>query len=106
MRDDEFAASWAEGQAMPVAQVLVLAGAVTPNAAEQKTASPAASFLLTRRERDVLRLLAAGQTDRDIAEALFIGSRTVSWHVSAILHKLGVGTRREAAAKAHAERLI
>ena len=50
--------------------------------------------------------LAEGQTDRDIAEALFIGPRTVSWHVSAILNKLGVTTRREAATKARADDLL
>ena len=68
--------------------------------------TPAAPFLLTRRERDVLRLLAEGRTDRDIAEALFIGPRTVSWHVSAILSKLGVDSRHEAAIKAHTDGLL
>ena len=106
MSEPEFAAVWAEGRAMPLTQALAIAASVASVANEPKTADPAAPFLLTRRERDVLRLLAAGQTDRDIAVALFIGSRTVSWHVSAILHKLGVSTRREAAAKAHADGLL
>ena len=44
--------------------------------------------------------------DRDIAEALFIGPRTVSWHVSAILSKLGVFSRTQLAVKAHADGLI
>jgi DNA-binding CsgD family transcriptional regulator len=56
---------------------------------------------LTAREREVLRLVADGLTDRDIASALFIGRRTVSWHVSTILSKLDVATRREAVALAH-----
>ena len=52
---------------------------------------------LTVRERDILRLLADGLTDRDIAAALTISSRTVESHVSAILRKLDVRNRAEAA---------
>jgi DNA-binding CsgD family transcriptional regulator len=46
----------------------------------------------------VLRLLAAGRTDREIADALFVSRRTVNSHVANILGKLGVRSRREAAA--------
>lgn len=52
---------------------------------------------LTSREAEVLRFLAAGRTDREIATALTISPRTVETHVSAILHKLGVRSRAEAA---------
>jgi DNA-binding NarL/FixJ family response regulator len=52
---------------------------------------------LTRRENDVLRLLADGLSDRDIAVALTISTRTVESHVSNILHKLGARNRSEAA---------
>ena len=48
---------------------------------------------LTRRERDVLELLAKGHRDADIAAILFIRPKTVSNHVSAILTKLGVQNR-------------
>jgi DNA-binding NarL/FixJ family response regulator len=51
---------------------------------------------LTRREREILRLVATGETDRGIAEALYLSPRTVSNHVSHILDKLGVPTRRAA----------
>ena len=61
---------------------------------------------LTRRERDVLRLLANGRSDREIAEALFVTRRTASKHVSAILAKLGVQSRTEAVAAAHRDLLI
>lgn len=57
--------------------------------------------LLTPRETEVLRLVALGRTNRDIAGELFISAKTVSVHVSNILAKLGVTTRGEAAAAAH-----
>ncbi len=52
---------------------------------------------LTARERQVLALVAEGLTNGQIAERLFISAKTVSVHVSAILRKLGVATRTEAA---------
>lgn len=64
-------------------------------------AEPAESLGLTGRERDVLRLVSAGRTNRQIAEALFISPKTASVHVSNILAKLGVSGRGEAAAVAH-----
>ncbi|MBW0019334.1 MAG: AAA family ATPase [Mycobacterium sp.] len=56
---------------------------------------------LTRREREVLELLAAGHSDTQIATALHISRKTASWHVSSILLKLGVANRTQAAAHAH-----
>lgn len=53
--------------------------------------------LLSAREQEVLRLLAEGLTDREIAGALAISPRTVESHVSAVLRKLGVRNRAEAA---------
>jgi DNA-binding NarL/FixJ family response regulator len=61
---------------------------------------------LTERELEVLRLVAAGRSNRDIAAELFISPKTASVHVSNILGKLGVGSRGEAAARAHALRLF
>jgi DNA-binding CsgD family transcriptional regulator/tetratricopeptide (TPR) repeat protein len=55
---------------------------------------------LTAREREVLVLLAEGQTNRRIAETLFISESTASVHVSNIIGKLGVSNRVEAAATA------
>jgi DNA-binding CsgD family transcriptional regulator/Mrp family chromosome partitioning ATPase len=60
---------------------------------------------LTSRELEVLRLLAAGQSNREIGAALFIATKTASVHVSHILAKLGAATRTEAAAIAHAHGL-
>jgi len=58
---------------------------------------------LTAREHEVLLLLAAGRSNREIATELFIAPKTASVHVSNILGKLGAASRTEAAAIAHAE---
>jgi DNA-binding NarL/FixJ family response regulator len=52
---------------------------------------------LTERETDVLRLLAQGKANKEIARELFIGENTVKTHVSNILVKLGVQSRTQAA---------
>ena len=64
-------------------------------------ASPLAA--LTEREREVLRLLARGRSNREIGTELFITPKTASVHVSNILAKLGAASRTEAAAIAHRE---
>ncbi len=62
--------------------------------------------MFTLREREVLPLLAAGMTNPEIAERLFVGRGTVRTHVSNILAKLGARTRTEAAALAREQGLI
>ncbi|MFJ2768174.1 AAA family ATPase [Streptomyces sp. NPDC087300] len=69
-------------------------------------ADPADALGLTSRERDVLRLVAVGRSNRQIAEELFISPKTASVHVSNILAKLSVTGRGEAAALAHRLRLF
>jgi two-component system, NarL family, response regulator LiaR len=73
---------------------------LSPKAAERlvrevrASASPEA---LTEREIEVLRLLADGQSNKEIARSLSIGEKTVKTHVSSILAKLGVFSRTQAA---------
>ncbi|MBP1823010.1 AAA family ATPase [Mycobacterium sp. OAE908] len=55
---------------------------------------------LSRREREVLRLIAEGHSDADIATKLSLSRKTVGHHVASILAKLGVGNRTQAAAHA------
>ncbi len=56
---------------------------------------------LTPREVEVLRLLAAGRSNRDIAEHLVLSERTVARHVANIFAKIGVGSRSAATAYAY-----
>jgi DNA-binding NarL/FixJ family response regulator len=61
---------------------------------------------LTPRELDVLRLVAAGQSNDQIGATLFISPKTASVHVSRILAKLGAASRTAASAIAHREGLL
>jgi non-specific serine/threonine protein kinase len=90
-----FAATRAAGRAMPLAEAVALAAAVT-GTAPVRAAGPAHG--LTVRELEVLRLLAAGRSNREIATALFVSPRTAGTHVTNILGKLGVASRTEAGA--------
>jgi DNA-binding CsgD family transcriptional regulator len=77
--------------------------AAEPAAGGAPDGAGAALAALTTREREVLRLIAAGRSNREIGAELFISAKTASVHVSNILGKLGVGSRTEAAAIAHRE---
>ena len=107
--DAAFAAAWDAGQDLSleaaVAEALEVAldqpaPDASADAPEPLRAASVRSALdaLTPREREVLWLIVAGQTDREIASALFISASTVSKHVSSILAKLEAPTRAVAAA--------
>ncbi len=111
--EEAFAAEWAAGRAMALEQILTEATALArevgapptrgegrqPNQAPHAGSSARGQFL-TRREQDVLRLIAEGRTDQEIADALFLSRRTVTTHVHHILAKLGVPSRSLAVAEA------
>ena len=80
--------------------------ALQEQAYPQPVPAPAYPDGLTQREVEVLRLVATGKTDREIAEELFISAATVSTHVRNLLNKTGVANRTEAATYAGRQRLI
>jgi DNA-binding NarL/FixJ family response regulator len=71
----------------------------SPSSAPTPPSSPDAGEITTR-EREVLRLLVAGYSNREIGRALFVAEGTVKNHVSNILYKLGVRDRTRAVLKA------
>ncbi len=97
---------WAAVRAMPLDQALAEALAeMQPSTVASPLppgpGSPAPSSNLTPREREVLRLLAAGSSNQAIADALFLSLPTVKGHVSSILAKLGADSRTAAVSQAH-----
>jgi len=75
-------------------------GGRAPRGPQRATLANAAG--LTRREQEVLAHVARGETNPEIARTLHLSERTVAHHVSAILSKLGAGTRTAAVEAAHA----
>ena len=69
----------------------VLSAAIGPSAPLDELLEP-----LTRREREVLQMLAAGLANKEVAARLAISDHTVKFHVASILGKLGASTRTEA----------
>ncbi|GIW04340.1 MAG: hypothetical protein KatS3mg059_0960 [Thermomicrobiales bacterium] len=101
---ERFMAAWAEGRVM-TREAAWSEAAQVANALSGSTRGDTGRGL-TPREREVLQLLLAGSSDRDIAEALFISRPTASKHVQAILMKLGVRSRKAAIAKVLAEQPV
>jgi non-specific serine/threonine protein kinase len=98
---DAFAAAWAAGRELPLADAIAEALTVAREVTSAPVTPPDAPAGLTTREQEVLRLLAAGKSNQQIGEALFISSRTAQTHVTHLLAKLCVTNRTEAAAFAH-----
>ncbi|NND83678.1 MAG: response regulator transcription factor [Acidimicrobiia bacterium] len=90
----------------------LLAPSVTKRIVEEfarRPAAPAAAAEvddLTERELDVLRLLARGRTNAEIAEELFVGEATVKTHVSNVLTKLGIRDRVQAVVFAYENGIV
>lgn len=70
-----------------------------PAPAPVPTVDPLLALGLTAREAEIARLVVARHTDQEIADQLFLALRTVTTHVSAVLRKLGVSSRRDVAAR-------
>jgi non-specific serine/threonine protein kinase len=102
---EPFTEAVAAGQALSREAAIAEALAVEPEPAEATTPAAANRLAappeLTRREHEIVRLLAAGEDDRAIGERLFISPATVARHVANIRGKLGVGSRSKVAAYAH-----
>ncbi|MGD9713385.1 MAG: LuxR C-terminal-related transcriptional regulator, partial [Thermomicrobiales bacterium] len=96
MGDEWYRRNFAMGMQMSDGEILLEAMAIaSPPGYTRQTSLP-----LSRREVEILELLSDWLTNQEIADRLFISKRTVDRHVSSILSKLGVGTRREAVAVA------
>lgn len=94
--------AWAGGSKLTpdeaTERALAVAAAVPASAERLEPAAPPSFGSLSAREADVLRLIAAGLSNREIGEELYIAKRTVDTHVSNIFGKLGLSSRAEAAA--------
>ena len=93
--EEAFEAAWAEGRMMTSEQAIQYA--LEQEAAPKQAAAEANSAGLSAREAEVLRLVAGGLTNAEVAEKLFLSSRTVDWHLGTIYRKLGSHSRTEAA---------
>jgi predicted ATPase/DNA-binding CsgD family transcriptional regulator len=87
-------AAWAEGRTMTSEQAIEYA--LEQEAAPEPAAPEAYPAGLSAREAEVLRLVATGLSNAEVAKELFLSSRTVDWHLSSIYRKLGIHSRAEA----------
>src|SRR5215472_9903855 len=101
--EPDFEEARAKGRTMTPAQVLASPDAFAPQVPQHTLAAPGSAPTLptrhssypaglTAREMEVLRLVAQGMTDAQIAEQLVISPRTVNWHLTSIYSKLGVSS--------------
>jgi predicted ATPase/DNA-binding CsgD family transcriptional regulator/Tfp pilus assembly protein PilF len=103
--DEAFASAVAKGRVSSLDDAIAEIGQIAPRTGVTSSAATV-RYGLTPREVDVLKGIVDYLTDREIAERLFISRRTVGWHVTGILNKLTVDSRRQAATKALDEELI
>jgi predicted ATPase/DNA-binding CsgD family transcriptional regulator len=109
MGADGFAAAWAAGRLLTQQAALAAALALRIENADSAISAAerrAKEHGLTEREREVLHLLAAGHSNREVGEMLFISPTTAARHVANIYNKLGVDSRAKAAAYAHRHGLV
>jgi len=117
--EEAFTLAWAEGRAMTPEQALaalertIILSSHPPvqatrgaRRARQQLPSPSSPNDLTEREMEVLRLVARGLTDAQVADALVISPRTVNAHLRSIYSKLGITSRHAATLFAIKQQLI
>jgi predicted ATPase/class 3 adenylate cyclase/DNA-binding CsgD family transcriptional regulator len=117
--DAAFTEGWAAGRALPLDQAVAEALTITVEAPgpEERSGVPAPpvaaidasdgpSQSLSAREAEVLRLVATGKSNREIAEMLSVSPNTVAFHIKSIFNKTGVSNRTEAASYAHRHGLV
>ncbi len=90
----------------PLIVVAPPTGSTGPNASPLVPPDQSAATGLSPRQIEVLRLVARGMTDAEIANALFISPRTVSGHLQSIYNKLGISSRAAATAFAYEQGLV
>jgi predicted ATPase/DNA-binding CsgD family transcriptional regulator len=99
--EESFAAAWTEGRTLTMHAAIELATQPEPPQVRQTAADPhveldeRSGHPLTRRERQIARLVALGRSNREVAEELVVGVRTVETHLEHIFRKLSVQTRTE-----------
>lgn len=99
-----FTAAWNAGQQLEVESLLTTYRQAFAAFASAERSEP--SFPLSRRELDVLRLVAQGLTDAQVAEQLVVSVRTVHAHLQSIYNKLGVSNRTTAVYEAISQKLV
>ncbi len=116
--EQAFSSAWAEGQLMTVEQALAIQGqlitwegvsaklATKAGTKKHTRAGPLSPNELSGREIEVLRLVAQGLTDAQIAQTLIISPRTVNAHLRSIYSKLGMTSRHAATRYAIEHRLV
>lgn len=101
--EETFAAAWAEGRTLTVQAAIELASQPEPAPVKPPAAAPhvdlddCSGHPLTRRERQIAQLVALGRSNREVAEELVVGVRTVETHLEHIFRKLEVQTRSQVA---------
>ena len=103
--DDDFERAWAAGMSMPLEAVIAEALAMAPNPTGEHvpgSLDTASQHGLSPREIDVLRLIAAGRSNRQIAAELFISTRTAERHIENLYQKLDVHNRTDAITRGRA----
>jgi DNA-binding CsgD family transcriptional regulator len=109
------AATWAAGAALPIdvaiTEALAIAAAAGADAPPHPSATgaagaPADPAGLTAREVEVLRLVAQGESAKEVAHTLGIGVRTVEYHLKNVYAKLGARGRADAVAQAASRGLL